>query len=148
MKASTPQSAATETPVARPAPVPVEPAGPPGWTGWRRVYQATFYSLAGLRAAWQHEAAFRQEMLLAAVLVPAAFWLGQSAVERVLLIGSCLLVLIVELLNSGIEAVVDRVGLARHDLSGRAKDLGSAAVFVSLVLLGVVWGLIAWERFM
>jgi diacylglycerol kinase (ATP) len=81
------------------------------------------------------------------VLVPAAVWLGETAVERALLIGSCLLVLIVELLNSGIEAVVDRVGTEHHRLSGQAKDLGSAAVFLSLLLVLVVWGLIAWARF-
>ena len=121
--------------------------GKPGNTGIRRIVNATFYSLAGLRAAWQHEAAFRQEVMLAVVLIPAGIWLGRTAVERSLLIGSCLLVLIVELLNSGIEAIVDRVGTEPHRLSGQAKDLGSAAVFVSLTLVLVVWGLIAWSRF-
>jgi diacylglycerol kinase (ATP) len=121
--------------------------GKPGNTGLRRIVNATFFSMAGLRAAWLHESAFRQETLLCAVLIPTAFWLGQTAVERSLLIGSCLLVLIVELLNSGVEAVVDRVGEEQHRLSGRAKDLGSAAVFVSLALVLVVWGLIAWSRF-
>ncbi len=85
--------------------------------------------------------------MLAVVLIPVALWLGQNAVERALLIGSCLIVLIVELLNSGIEAIVDRVSTDRHELSGRAKDLGSAAVFVSLVLVLVVWALIAYSRF-
>jgi diacylglycerol kinase (ATP) len=121
--------------------------GKPGNTGIRRIFNATFYSLAGLRAAWQHEAAFRQEVMLAVVLIPTGIWLGRNAVERSLLIGSCLLVLIVELLNSGLEAIVDRVGLEPHRLSGQAKDLGSAAVFVSLALVLVIWGLIAWERF-
>jgi diacylglycerol kinase (ATP) len=121
--------------------------GKPGNTGFRRVANATSVSFAGLRAAWREEAAFRQELLLCAVLVPAAVWLGETAVERALLIGSCLLVLIVELLNSGIEAVVDRVGTEHHRLSGQAKDLGSAAVFLSLLLVLVVWGLIAWARF-
>ena len=121
--------------------------GKPGNTGIRRIVNATFYSLAGLRAAWQHEAAFRQEVMLAVVLIPAGIWLGRTAVERSLLIGSCLLVLIVELLNSGIEAIVDRVGTEPHQLSGQAKDLGSAAVFMSLTLVLVVWGLIAWSRF-
>ena len=116
-------------------------------TGLRRLVNATFFSLAGLRAAWRNEAAFRQECALAAVLTPAAFWLGQTAVERSLWIGTCWLVLIVELLNSAVEAVVDRVGTDHHKLSGRAKDLGSAAVFVSLALTALVWGLIAWERF-
>jgi diacylglycerol kinase (ATP) len=121
--------------------------GKPGNTGLRRVANATSFSFAGLRAAWREEAAFRQELVLCAVLVPAAVWLGETAVERALLIGSCLLVLIVELLNSGIEAVVDRVGAEHHRLSGQAKDLGSAAVFLSLLLVLVVWGLIAWARF-
>ena len=93
------------------------------------------------------EAAFRQEALLCVVLVPAAFWLGRTAVERSLLIGPCLIVLIVELLNTGIENVVDRVGQEHHRLSGQAKDLGSAAVFTSLMLTLVIWCLIAWERF-
>lgn len=121
--------------------------GKPGNTGLKRIWNATFYSLAGLRAAWRGESAFRQESLLCVVLIPAAFWLGTTAVERSLLVGSCLIVLIVELLNSGIEAAVDRIGSEHHDLSGRAKDLGSAAVFLSLALLLVVWALIAWERF-
>jgi len=121
--------------------------GKPGNTGIRRIVNATFYSLAGLRAAWQHEAAFRQEVMLAVVLIPTGVWLGHTAVERSLLIGTCLLVLIVELLNSGIEAIVDRVGTEPHRLSGQAKDLGSVAVFMSLTLVLVVWGLIAWSRF-
>jgi diacylglycerol kinase (ATP) len=121
--------------------------GKPGNLGVRRIVNATFYSLAGLRAAWRHEAAFRQELMLAVVLIPTGIWLGRTAVERALLIGSCLLVLIVELLNSGLEAIVDRVGTEPHRLSGQAKDLGSAAVFVSLTLVLVVWGLIAWSRF-
>ena len=121
--------------------------GKPGNTGVRRIVNAMLFSLAGLRAAWQHEAAFRQEVVLAVVLIPTGVWLGRTAVERALLIGSCLLVLVVELLNSGIEAIVDRVGLEPHRLSGQAKDLGSAAVFMSLTLVLVVWGLIAWSRF-
>jgi diacylglycerol kinase (ATP) len=116
-------------------------------TGFRRLINATFFSFAGLRAAWRNEAAFRQECALAAVLTPAAFWVGQTAVERSLLIGACWLVLIVELLNSAVEAVVDRVGTDHHKLSGRAKDLGSAAVFVSLALTALVWGLVLWEQF-
>jgi diacylglycerol kinase (ATP) len=116
-------------------------------TGLRRIVNATVFSLAGLRAAWRNEAAFRQECVLALVLTPTAFWLGRNAVERSLLIGTVWLVLIVELLNSAVEAVVDRVGTDHHQLSGRAKDLGSAGVFVSLLLVLVVWALIAWERF-
>jgi diacylglycerol kinase (ATP) len=121
--------------------------GKPGNTGLRRIINATFFSMAGLRVAWRDEAAFRQELLLSVVLVPTAFWLGRNAVERSLLIGSCLIVLIVELLNTGIENVVDRFGEERHRLSGQAKDMGSAAVFMSLMLTLVVWSLIAWERF-
>jgi diacylglycerol kinase (ATP) len=117
-----------------------------GNTGFKRVINATFFSLAGLRAAWRHEAAFRQECVLCMVLIPMALWLGQNAVERSLLIATCLIVLIVELLNSAVEAVVDRIGTDHHNLSGRAKDQGSAAVFVSLALTVLVWGLIAWER--
>jgi len=117
-----------------------------GNTGIRRVVNATFFSLAGLRTAWRSEAAFRQECALAIVLIPLGVWLGGNAVERVLLIGSCLLVLIVELLNTAVEFVVDRVGTDHHELSGRAKDLGSAAVFVSLALVLVTWGLIGWQR--
>ena len=107
--------------------------------GWRRLVNATGYSWAGLKAAWRNEEAFRQEGLLCIVLAPLALWLGDSAVERVLLIGSLLLIVIVELLNSGIEAVVDRIGPERHELSGRAKDIGSAAVFMALLNAGVIW---------
>jgi len=118
-----------------------------GTRGMRRLVNATYFSIAGLRAAWRNEAAFRQECLLVLVLTPAAFWLGQTAVERSLLVGTAWLVLIVELLNSAVEAAVDRAGTDHHTLAGRAKDLGSAAVFVSLALTGFVWILIAWARF-
>ena len=121
--------------------------GKPGNTGVRRIINAMFFSIAGLKTAWQNEAAFRQECLLCVVLIPAGVWLGQNAVERALLIGSCLLVLIVELLNTAVEFVVDRVGTDHHRLSGQAKDLGSAAVFMSLVLVVVIWGLVGWARF-
>ena len=117
-----------------------------GNTGFRRIVNATVFSLAGLRAAWRGEAAFRQECALALVMIPLGAWLGTTAVERVLLIGSCLLVLIVELLNTAVECVVDRVGTDHHELSGRAKDLGSAAELVSLALVVVTWALIAWPR--
>lgn len=122
-------------------------AGPTTSPPRARVVRATIVSLAGLRSAWTYEAAFRQECIAAAVLIPAALWLGHDAVQRSLLIGAWLLVLIVELLNSAVEATVDRVGTDHHLLAGRAKDLGSAAVFMSLVLAGCVWGLIAWDRF-
>jgi diacylglycerol kinase (ATP) len=107
--------------------------------GLRRLVHATAYSWAGLRAAWCSEEAFRQESLLCLVLTPLALWLGGDPVERVLLIGSLLMVIIVELLNSGIEAVVDRIGQERHELSRRAKDIGSAAVFMALLNATLVW---------
>jgi diacylglycerol kinase (ATP) len=119
----------------------------PGNTGFRRVVNATFYSIAGLRVAWRNEAAFRQECVAVVVLIPIALWLGQTAVQRALLLSSCVLVLIVELLNTAVEFVVDRVGTDHHELSGRAKDLGSAAVFTSIALAVLIWGLVAWERF-
>ena len=100
------------------------PMAKPGNTGFRRIVNATFYSFAGLRTAWRTEAAFRQECVAVVVLIPVAVWLGQSAVQRALLVGSCVLVLIVELLNTAIELVVDRVGTDHHELSGRAKDVG------------------------
>ncbi|WP_319534548.1 diacylglycerol kinase [uncultured Vibrio sp.] len=111
----------------------------PGKTGIRRVMDATGYSLQGLKAAWINEAAFRQELLLTATLTISAFFLPVTTLERVLMIGSLLLVLIVELINSAIEAVVDRVSDDWHELSGRAKDIGSAAVFVALLLALLVW---------
>ena len=117
-------------------------------TGIRRLIYATVYSMDGFKAAFKNEAAFRQEMALTAVMIPAGFWLGTTAAERGLLIASCLVVLITELLNSAVEAVVDRVGLEHHQLSKQAKDMGSAAVLLSLVMTITVWGLIAWERFM
>ncbi len=121
--------------------------GKPGATGLTRIVNATGYSFKGLAAALRHELAFRQELALCVVLIPAAIWLGRDAVEWSLLVGSLLLVLIVELLNSAVEAVVDRIGNERHELAGRAKDLGSAAVFVSLLNVVVIWGVIAWGRF-
>lgn len=115
--------------------------------GIGRIWHATLYSLAGIRAAWENEAAFRQEVLLSLVMMPSAFWVGGNAVERLMLIGSCLIVLITELLNSAVEAAIDRIGDDHHRLSARAKDLGSAAVFTSLWLAGITWGLIGYERF-
>ncbi len=117
-----------------------------GKRGIERIIWATCYSYRGIRAAIQNEAAFRQEFCLLLLLVPLAFWLGESVEQRILLIAPCLLVLVVELLNSAIEAVVDRIGPERHELSGRAKDMGSAAVFLSLLLVILTWGLIIWER--
>ncbi len=113
-------------------------------TGVKRVVMAGMYSIQGLGHAFKHEAAFRQELLLAAILIPLAIWLDVSQVERILMISGVVLVIIVELLNSAIEAVVDRVGLEKHELAGRAKDLGSAAVFVSLFLTGYIWIEVLW----
>ncbi len=112
----------------------------------RRLIRATRYSIAGLRTAISEESAFRQEVLLFVILAPLGAWLGQNAVERALLLGSLLLVLVVELLNSAVEAIIDRIGIERSELSGRAKDLGSAAVFLSLAQVLLVWGLILGQR--
>ena len=119
----------------------------PGNTGIRRILRAFVFSAQGFRHAWKNEAAFRQEVAMTVVLVPLAFWLGQTIVERALLIGVCFIVLIVEFLNSAIEATVDRFGPEQHELAGRAKDMGSAAVFVSLALVALVWVAVAWQRF-
>jgi len=114
--------------------------------GMTRVWHAAGYSLAGLRAGW-NETAFRQEALASMVLVPAAFWLGRNWMEIVVLAGTVMLVLIVELLNSGIEASIDRIGPEWHELSKRAKDMGSAAVLLSLLLCAVTWTLALVQRF-
>ncbi len=119
----------------------------PGATGLTRIINAAIYSWQGLRAAVQHESAFRQELLLCLVLVPAGIWLGRATVDYILLLGSLLLVLIIELLNSAVEAVVDRQGDEHHELAGRAKDMGSAAVFISLLLVGLIWGLYLYDYF-
>ena len=111
----------------------------PGKTGITRIIDATGYSWQGFRAAFKHEAAFRQELVLLLVLTPFALWLGDDGVDYALLIGSLLLVLMVELLNSAVETVVDRIGSERHVLAGRAKDIGSAAVFVALVNAALIW---------
>ena len=113
-----------------------------GKTGLRRLWNAFGYSLAGFRAAYKHEDAFRQEVMLAAVLIPLALWLPVSHLGKALMIASVLLVLIVELLNSAVEATVDRISLDDHNLAKRAKDIGSAAVLVSLINVLLVWTLI------
>lgn len=117
-----------------------------GRTGIDRIVRATGHSLNGLRLAFHGESAFRQEALAALVLVPAAFWLGRGWVQVALLAGSVLVVMIVELLNSAIEATVDRISFELHDLSKRAKDLGSAAVMMALLLCGGVWAAAVWQR--
>ncbi len=113
-----------------------------GKTGMRRLMNAMGYSWQGFRSAYRHEEAFRQEVLLAAVLVPVTFFFNVGGPARALMVGSVLLVLIVELLNSAVEAAVDRVSLENHRLAARAKDIGSAAVFLSLTNVAAVWGLV------
>jgi len=113
-----------------------------GKTGLKRVWNACFHSIDGLRAALRHEDAFRQEVLLAAALIPAALFMPATGTGKALMIASVLLVLIVELLNSAIEAAVDRISLEHHELARRAKDIGSAAVMLALVNVPVVWGLV------
>lgn len=117
-----------------------------GRTGLDRMVRATGYSMSGLALAYRGESAFRQEFWLGAALLPLAFWVGRGWLEIALLLSSVLLVLIVELLNSGIEAAIDRISLDVHELSKRAKDLASAAVFLSLVLCAGVWGAALWQR--
>ena len=119
----------------------------PGRKGLARILAAAGYSWSGFRQAWEHEAAFREELLLLLLFAPAAFWLGQTAVETAILLMSCLLVLITELLNSAEDAIVDLASPDIHPLAGRAKDMGSAAVFVALLQVLVVWGVIGYARF-
>lgn len=119
----------------------------PGKKGLSRLIDAAGYSIKGIRACWQHEAAFRQEVALVIVLFPFSFFVARSIEQWLLLIAPLFLVLIVELLNSAVENVVDRIGDDLHDLSGRAKDMASAAVLFSLILIGLTWGTIAWKNF-
>lgn len=119
-------------------------AGLKGKTGLIRLWNALGYSRQGLTAAWQNEAAFRQEVVLALVAIPLAFVLGKNAVERALMIGSIILIMIVEILNSGLEAIVDKASPEKHELAKRAKDMGSAAVLLSLVNATAVWGCLLW----
>ncbi|EIO3974925.1 diacylglycerol kinase [Vibrio vulnificus] len=113
--------------------------GKPGNTGIKRIIKATGYSIQGLKAAFKHEAAVRQEFALLVVAVVLAIWLDVSMLERITLLAVVVLVLIVELMNSAVEAVVDRIGVEHHELSGRAKDIGSAAVLVALIFAGFTW---------
>ena len=114
--------------------------------GPRRIFQAAVWSLQGLRAAWLHESSFRLEVYLFVVLAPLGWWLGDTPIERVLLIGSMLLVLSIELLNSAVEAVIERYGAEFHELAGRAKDMGSAAVFVLMLNVALTWAAIVGPR--
>ena len=119
----------------------------PGKIGLDRIICAFGYSLKGLAAAWRCEAAFRQEVLLSIILIPTAFWLARDHIELILLLGSVFGVLMAELTNSSVEAVVDRIGSEIHVLAERAKDIASALVLVSLVMLTVVWGIVIYDRF-
>ncbi|MFB1054243.1 diacylglycerol kinase [Vibrio diabolicus] len=123
-------------------------SGKPGNTGLKRIVKATGYSIQGLKAAFKHEAAIRQELALLSIAVILAWLVDVGMVERILMIGVVVLVLIVELVNSAIEAVVDRIGIERHELSGRAKDIGSAAVMVALAFAGFTWLYILASRYL
>jgi len=114
---------------------------------FRHIINAFIWSAAGIRAAWKHELAFRAQVTVIAAIIPVGIWLGETAIQWALLFGACTGVLITELLNSAIEAIVDRIGLEHNELSGRAKDLGSAAAFFSMATAVVVWGLVAYHRF-
>ena len=118
-----------------------------GPRGIRRLIAATRYSVSGLASAWRSEEAFRLEAIAAPFMIVGALWLGTTTADRILLIASVFIVLIVELLNTAIEYTVDRIGTDHHHLSGGAKDLASAAVFLSLLLVGVTWGIVIWQRF-
>ena len=119
----------------------------PGKTGLQRLFDATGYSFRGLKACFNNEAAFRQEVLALAVLLPLSFFVAHSPLQWMVLVAPLLLLLIVELLNSAIESVVDRIGPEMHELSGRAKDMGSAAVMITLILIVLCWGAVIWTNF-
>jgi len=116
-------------------------------SGLQRWKDATGHSIRGIKACWEHEAAFRQDVLLSAALFAGSFFLARSVEQWLLLVFPLFLILLVELLNSAVENAVDRIGLERHHLSGRAKDMGSAAVLFCLILIGLSWGTIAWQNF-
>ena len=118
-----------------------------GNTGFLRVVKAAGYSTAGIKAAWQHESAFRKELTSGIVLLPLAVWLAETWLQLLLMVAACILVLITELLNSAIETVVDRVGIEQHILAGRAKDIASAAVALAIILVLMTYGVVALTRF-
>lgn len=120
----------------------------PKHTGLTHVAHSTRYSWKGLKAAFKNEAAFRQEVVISAILLPLAWWIADTPISWLLLVGSLFLVLIAELLNSAIESVVDRIGTEHHELSGRAKDIGSAAVMLALIMAGLTWTLLSWQKFL
>lgn len=119
----------------------------PRHTGLTHLVHSTRYSWKGLKAAFRNETAFRQEVVITAILLPLAWWIADTSISWLLLVGSLFLVLIVELLNSAVENVVDRIGTEHHELSGRAKDIGSAAVMLALMMAGLTWGLLGWQKF-
>ncbi|UXZ53526.1 diacylglycerol kinase [Halomonas sp. 7T] len=119
----------------------------PRHTGLTHLVHSTRYSWKGLKAAFRNETAFRQEVVITAILLPLAWWIAETSISWLLLVGSLFLVLIVELLNSAVENVVDRIGTEHHELSGRAKDIGSAAVMLALMMAGLTWGLLGWQKF-
>jgi diacylglycerol kinase (ATP) len=119
----------------------------PGKTGIARLIAATGYSLKGIRASWRHESAFRQEVALTLVLFPASFFVAKTTIQWLLLVSPLFLLLMMELLNSAVEAIVDRIGSEHHELSGRAKDIASAPVMLCLFLIALTWGVIAWTNF-
>ncbi|MCP1313631.1 diacylglycerol kinase [Halomonas sp. 707D7] len=118
----------------------------PRHTGITHLIHSTRYSWKGLKAAFANEAAFRQELVICAIMLPLAWWLADTALAWLMLVGSLFMVLIVELLNSAVENVVDRIGTEHHELSGRAKDIGSAAVMLSLIMAGLTWGVLGWVK--
>ena len=115
--------------------------------GFKRLVNAFFYSVAGFKAAWKNEEAFRQEIMAGIIIVPAGLFLGETGTQRALLVLSFLIIPLVELLNTAVEATVDRVGMEKHELAGRAKDLGSASVFLSIFIAAIVWMLVLFDRF-
>jgi len=128
--------------------MPSENSGKPGNTGITRIIKATGYSIQGLKAAWKHEAAIRQELVLLLIALPVIVLVDVSLLSKLVMFGGLVLLLVVELINSAIEAIVDRVGTEHHELSGRAKDIGSAAVMVTLLLNGVNWFVILSDRYL
>ncbi len=122
-------------------------SAPPNNTGLKRIYNAFFFSVHGFKACFKTEEAFQQEVFLAAIMIPLALWLGDGAIEKSILIGTVILVLIVEILNTAVERAIDRISFEKHELSKEAKDMGSAAVLLSLILCGVVWALILTPKF-
>ena len=123
-------------------------AAPKNNTGIRRIINAFFFSMHGFRACFKTEEAFKQEVFLSLIMIPSAFWLGEGVVEQLLLIGTVVLVLIVELLNTAVERAIDRISFEKHELSKEAKDMGSAAVFLALVFTGLTWALICIPKFL